>query len=126
VIAIPRPADSGVRAIALPARIRELAAAMAAVGAVAPGDEAAERAHLAAYGAHGRAVVAVAAEQGVPLRLVLGPGAPAPAARAARRAAVEVLLLEAGLSAGDCARVLRLSEQAVRDHRAAFARKAAA
>lgn len=83
-----------------------------------------ERASLRIYGRHGELVTSIAEARGVPLRDVLGPGAPrTPAAAEARGAAIDALF-DAHLSASDIARVMNVSFEAAR--RRVAARRAAA
>ena len=86
--------------------------------------EAQARNRLRAYGKAGETVIGVVEKTNVPVRLVLGPGAPAtPAAAEARGAAIDTLH-DGGLSAADIARVLGVSFEAAR--RRVATRKAAA
>lgn len=94
-------------------------------GAIAPGADAAERAHLRVYGLHGRTVLSVAEASGVPLRQLLGPGAAVTSEASAARQTAVIQLLSGGLSPTDVGRVLRLTCDAVR-MRVLRARKEAA
>lgn len=80
--------------------------------------EAEELAHLRQYGEPGGIVMRVAKQHGVPLRLLLGPGAPATnKARAARLAAIEALGAS-GQTNAEIASLLRISYESIRQKRA--------
>ncbi len=145
----PRPPDSGARAISLQGRagaivseltsLRDRARSLAdgidallseaedLTGALTWAEQPLEGSetdaeslrHLRPLGAAGRIVVEVAASRKVSLRDVLGPGAArTSAASAARREAISALC-ERGVGPTDISIVMRLSHEAVRQHRRA-------
>ena len=76
--------------------------------------EVAEQEYLACFGDHGVLVTRIAAERGVPLHHLLGPGTPATIrARAARRDAA-IALAHAGVGCTTAGRILRISEELAR------------
>lgn len=74
-----------------------------------------EMEHLVSFGEHGAIVLRIAANHGVALHHLLGPGAPgSPEARIARRDAAIALAEQAGIGCAVAARILRVSGETAR------------
>lgn len=82
-----------------------------------------ERARMRTFGDKGKAVCAVAHVHNVPLRSILGPGAPPTSVASAARHAAIRMLTDMGASASDIAIILEITYEAVR--RVVAARKKA-